>query len=75
MKEFAFKVLVELLPAVVPGAVLSPEPIPKADGGLVVEVAGVVEVVGVVDVVDIMSSSHSRLRAMVRIGHPSNEQE
>ncbi|MGO9414694.1 MAG: hypothetical protein ACLPUX_14775 [Syntrophobacteraceae bacterium] len=69
MKEFAFKVLVELLLAVVPGAVLSPEPIPKADGVLVVEVAGVV------DVVDIMSSSHSRLRAMVRIGHPSNEQE
>jgi hypothetical protein len=31
MKEFAFKEFVELVLDVVPGAVLSPEPIPKGD--------------------------------------------
>jgi len=31
MKEFAFNVFVELLLDAAPGAVLSPEPIPKGD--------------------------------------------
>ena len=42
---------------------------------MVVDVVEVVAVVGVVVVVDIMCPSNSRLRAMVRIGHPMNEQE
>jgi hypothetical protein len=62
MKEFAFKVFAELLLDVVPGAVLSPEPIPK--GELVVDV---------VDVVDIMFSSKDWF-TFIRIRHPVSEQ-
>ncbi|MGA2223908.1 MAG: hypothetical protein ABSH41_05640 [Syntrophobacteraceae bacterium] len=44
MKEFAFKVFAELVLDAVPGAVLSPEPIPKGDGVLVVDVVDDVDI-------------------------------